>query len=774
MESLRDAARRLVTWYLDGVMHVVTSLAIMQMVARWTSSPGRPVFPDLQSGWVTATLFTLFFVEIILRTLYVPDWSSLRLVRARTWRGTIRAQCAECWHVFRTKVFDKWYLFDLVALISFIQFDQIRLLRGLRTLRAIARLGRLTRLARVAKQFRPRVSAVLPSVPVNPYFWLFTGNVVALVGAAMVLAGLEECSFSKAFSWSAQVFYAGESFYTDLEDPRAQAFGDLMKIPGVAFYAILIGLVPDMVQRMRQLIRFLVGSRLQGHYVVFGWGRSAYSLLRTLLAIFPRAQPHAVVVAEAEEPEELKELGVRYMRGPLSSLRTLERAAVRKARVVIVPPYHRSTLREANLDSRTFLLASHIAAGGRARRASRLIACTESLETYSAVKRLGGIPVDTCRFGGHILSQALLKPGLERVFEQLLPLGQASIFVESVPRRWASRSFSDLMLSVSPRRVRPLGIVRDGATVLVPDRSTATLPLAQSQAIVYVADRPKALRVSTRSGEGAKGQAGAGKWAPDRRGTDWAGRKLLVLGCNAQLGPVVNNLQTVPANVQILLSNETARSWIDPPGDRVGVEVGPLTSPSFLEPFVADDSLAGVLILMDSAGVDGAPESSHKGAEILVRIREIQRERRIRRCHVVVETASIADHARLHYLNGLYAHGPDPATPEGSTADLGLVCVEDLSNLLVTHAILDARIVEVFEDIVNAAEGSDLDVTGSTLEGEHVTFRHVASAFASDDDHNGLPIGILRGATATLNPPSLFELKQGDRVVYLKRTGPND
>jgi hypothetical protein len=758
-----------VTWYLDYVMHVVTSLAIMQMVFRWMSSPGRPVYPMMHGGWVTATLFTLFLVEILLRTFYVPDWTTVRLVRARTWKGRVRAWWGECWHVLRTQVFDKWYLLDLVALISFIEFRQLRLLRGFRTLKALARVIRLTRLARIAKQFRPKVTAVLPRLPANPYLLLFGGNAVVLVGAALILAGLEECSFGKALSWSAQVFYAGESFYTGLEDPRARAFGDLIKIPGVAFYAVLIGLVPDMLQRLRRLIAFLLGSRLQSHYVVFGWGQSAYSLLKALLTLFPRAIPRVVVVGEAEEPEELKELGVRYMRGPMASLRTLERVAVRKARIVIVPPYHQSTPQEADIDGRTFLLASHIAAAGRPRRASRLIACTESQETYSAVKRLGGIPVDTRGFGGHILSQALLKPGLERVFEQLLPFAKPRIFVERVPRRWASRSFSDLSRSALTQRVRPVGMVRDGSTILVPDPETATLPLRQSQAIVYIADNAKSLGAPARSGRVTEDQPDTGTWHPDRRGTDWEGRKLLVIGCNAQLGPVIRNLQTVPAEIHVMLSNETARAWIDPPDDRVRIEVGPLANSCFLRPFVADDALAGVLILEDLSGADDAPESSHQGAELLMRIREIQHEQQRPRCHVVVETSSIADHARLHYLNGLYASGQTPVSPDGSAEDLGLVCVEDLSNLLVTHALGDARVVEVFEDIMNAAKGSDVDVTGSTLQGEHVTFREVASAFERGEEP-GVPIGLLRGTSATLNPPSLFELQQGDRVVYLKKT----
>jgi hypothetical protein len=321
-------------------------------------------------------------------------------------------------------------------------------LKGLRTLRAIARFGRFTRLARVFKQFRPIAYDMVPGVSRNPYFLLFLGNAIVLVAASIILSWMEKCSFLKALSWSAQVFYSGESFYTQLQDPKAQRFGDLIKIPGVAFYALLIGLVPDMIQRLKRFATVLFGARLNGHYVIFGWNRPAYSLIKTFLNFFPGVRNRIVVLDEEEEPEDLKELGIRYMKSSLSRLWTLQRANIRKARVVIVPPNRHKIAFNDEIEKHIFLLASHLATNkGKA----ELIACTESSATCRSVIKLGGTAIDICRFGGHILSQTLLKSGIEKVYEQILSYDRSNIYVEPVPRHWAKSRWFLMMRLTSPR-----------------------------------------------------------------------------------------------------------------------------------------------------------------------------------------------------------------------------------------------------------------------------------------------------------------------------------
>jgi hypothetical protein len=50
MATLRNIVKGTVNFYLNYVMHVVTSLAIMQIIVSLLSSSERPFFIFLQSG----------------------------------------------------------------------------------------------------------------------------------------------------------------------------------------------------------------------------------------------------------------------------------------------------------------------------------------------------------------------------------------------------------------------------------------------------------------------------------------------------------------------------------------------------------------------------------------------------------------------------------------------------------------------------------------------------------------------------------------------------
>jgi len=483
---------RLVRFYLDRVMHLVTPLAILQIITQWASTPERPVFGFLQGEALRRAFIILFSAEIALRVLHVPDWSRLRNLRGDGWGQLWRNRLREGWMVLRTQVLDRWLFFDLIALVSFINLEQLRLLRGLRSVRALARLLRLARVGRVVKQFRPRLRGVGVRLRGGPYTWLIGGNGVCLLGSALVIAALEQCPFGKALSWTAQVFYAGGSYWTELTDARAQAFGDVIKIFGVGFYGLAIGLVPDMVQRARRALRSVFGIR--GHMVIVGWSKGAHSLVEHILSVRPQAQRQIYVVGDGDAPGEVKDLDLQYLQGPLADPTTARRASMSAAGAVIVPPGRRELSETDHLDGLSLFLASHLASTDSQEDASRLIACTASAETHDLLKRMGAGVIQTSQTGGRMLSQALLKPGLELVLEEMLsPMG-TSVFIGEAPRRWQRHTFSELADASVPGPITPLGLVAGGAVALVPDPALRGRPLAQSEGIVYLAHAPLRFR----------------------------------------------------------------------------------------------------------------------------------------------------------------------------------------------------------------------------------------------------------------------------------------
>jgi hypothetical protein len=251
---------------------------------------------------------------------------------------------------------------------------------------------------------------------------------------------------------------------------------------------------------------------------------------------------------------------------------------------------------------------------------------------------------------------------------------------------------------------------------------------------------------------------------------DWQGRKLLVIGSNAQLQAVLETLQTVAADVHVVVRDEAARQDVAGLGSAASVHVGPADSAGFLAQWVADETLHGVLILTSAAAerVDG---TDYKAGLILLRIRELERAHGLPPRHVVVETPSATDHGRLRRLNRLQ-HEDGPAADAGA-ADrrLGLVCVKDICGLLVAQAVTEPRAVEVFADIINATAGCELDWTTFEPGQGAVAFQDVAYTFATGAAGAGVPIAAQTLAETVVNPPGPYRLPADARIVYLRKVG---
>jgi hypothetical protein len=82
----------------------------------------------------------------------------------------------------------------------------------------------------------------------------------------------------------------------------------------------------------------------------------------------------------------------------------------------------------------------------------------------------------------------------------------------------------------------------------------------------------------------------------------------------------------------VVLNDETYIPSIEEQGDRIKIIVGRIGNEDFLKSVVLDDSLAGILILMDSAFMKPGRESGHEAAEILLRIREM-RNKHMKKMH---------------------------------------------------------------------------------------------------------------------------------------------
>lgn len=757
--------RKLVSFYLSRLMHFITSVAIVQMTLQWISTDERIYFELIQEAWVTSILFCSFLIELLLRTLFSPDWSGLKGLRTTGKFGKVRVYSREIRVILKTQVFNRWYLFDLLALLSFVRFDHLRLLRGLRTIRAFTRWLRLTR---VVKQFRPMVRKGFGWTPGLPYMLLIYGNIAIIIGSALIVAGMEGCSFGKALTWTVQVFATGGSFWTELTNPRAQAFGDWVKIPGILFYTSLVGLLPDMFNRSKRFFRKTMG--LRNHFVIIGWSEHAQTLLRNLLRREPGLQQRIYIVNDGDMSEDIRELGIQYVRGAITNPHTLERVAIQRARAVIIPPARGELANLDERDEQTFLLASYIASHSKKGNASHLLACTEDERMHDTIEALGGTALETLSFGGRLLSQAKLKPGLEQVFRDILHSRTANIYADRVPKRWLKRSFLELCRASENTTVKPLGLMFNGQLILVPKGSDASADMGNYESIVYLSEGDSMINLPLLHSNAKNTPTRTRITLGSIESTSADNRDLLIIGWNAQVPAIIHNLRNLPGHINLLTKSNRFQAEAEACCEDLRISVGATNDPVFLKHWIADDNIGGIFILVDTSDSEGIYETGYKSGEILLRIRELEKGQGIPHRHIVIETSSSADNDRLMYLNNIHSIHETTEPIKKDPANIGLVCPKELCGLLIAQAVDNPAVINVMEDIVNSQVGCDIEVTPLGMLSSEAVFSDIsAMAFKNRDLIDGIPIGVMRNGFAFMNPPALFQLNKDDALIHLLR-----
>jgi hypothetical protein len=529
----------------------------------------------------------------------------------------------------------------------------------------------------------------------------------------------------------------------------------------VGFYSLVIGLVPDMVQRARRTVRKVIG--LRGHLVIAGWNTGARSTVEHLLTVQPQDQRRIYVLGDGDPPGEVEDLGLQFIQGAPGDPATAKRASIARADAVFVPPGRGEPGANAPLDGLALFLASHLASAAPQGKASHLVACTTSAETGRLLARMGALVAETPQTGGCMLSQALLKPGVELVLQQMLAARRNQIVIEKVHRRWRRHTFHELAQACPDAAVTPLGLVLEGNARLVPDAGLRNRPLAESEGVVFLTRGPVLVGRPPRDSRPA---------TPDSRRLDdekpaiQPGDEVLLVGCNSHLDALISHLRAAGAQAHVLVADDRTADRLPPSVAPQLVHIAPPGSADRLREQLARDAMEGVLILADPLPGEEGPPPGQEAGQVLLRIRELEAQTGLAPAPVVIETATASDHPRLRYVNSLFA------TTGAPIPRLHLVCVQGMCGALMAMAVRAPRVVKMVQGLLDPSEGCELSIARATEEWVGSTFADVAAwAVGIPDSAPSIPIAVLRDSDAYLRPPAAFGLENGDRIVCIRRTG---
>jgi voltage-gated potassium channel len=386
-------------WYLElGLVGVF----ILEYLLRWYAAPNRLLHP--------ISFFAVVDLVAILPTLLMLSNSllALRLVRGFRFVRMLR-------------------MLRLLRLLKFLRFGML-IYRGLVSLRIyistldhqyhIRKLGRLFLWAAVA--------------------WVIGANLIHIT--ELKLVG-EQGPFADYWRSYWHVLIVLVSGIEDKEplSTLGRVEITLLMITGIVVVGMLTGeIVSILVKKVQRAGRLAIkppSSRFEEHVLILGNNSHLDNVVRQVSAALARRHLLVVVCPEAEE------------------LRVTEPAAYRRVYALAGDPVEMRVLEQADVDAalRVIVLAADDACADDPRQRDN----QALMETLAVVCRQGGVPLvvelqtdESLRYatplegidflvgrhyGARLISQAVLKPGMTRVFDRLMTFTEHSNEFYSVP-----------------------------------------------------------------------------------------------------------------------------------------------------------------------------------------------------------------------------------------------------------------------------------------------------------------------------------------------------
>ncbi|MDH3679451.1 MAG: potassium channel family protein [Acidimicrobiia bacterium] len=322
------------------------------------------------------------------------------------------------------------------------------------------------------------VRAVVRRIGLAVGLVVFVALVVRIGSGGYVDITGDEISFLDALYYaSVTVTTTGYGDITAVDSASRLATIVLITPARILFLILVVGTTVEVLtdQSRQHILTRRWRQRVDNHIVICGFGATGQSAAGELLS---RGITHDHIVAvdtDLDAVEQARRLGFVAVHGDATQTEVLDRAAVRRARAVVITPNRDDTAVLVTLTVREMNPHGHIVAGGREQENLHLL-------------RQGGADevIDATAAVGRMLGLATEVPGAVKVLDDLIDSGGGMELVE-----------------VAPAIIDGTAAVPAGATLVAVIRDGERLPPARLDPLrLSVGDRLIVLRDSARRPKG--------------------------------------------------------------------------------------------------------------------------------------------------------------------------------------------------------------------------------------------------------------------------------
>jgi Castor and Pollux protein voltage-gated ion channel component len=283
-----------------------------------------------------------------------------------------------------------------------------------------------------------------------------------------------------------------------------QSISIILTLFNLLVFAAVVGLVGTKIQtRLENMRRGTSRAIEDDHYVIIGWSEKVVPIIRELYAGLEKGKRVFAIISEHPiddiESEIRKSVGrkkhLRFVirQGSATDINDLQLVSIQNAKAVII-------LRQPSIDEdgdsyivKTIMAVEHLVRTSRVDRDSvpYIIAEMERPESeVLAVAAANGCPLSLVQPTdalGKIILQTARQAGLVQVYDELLEhhkcdvhAAPASTYPDLIGMPWDKLVFS------FPSAI-PIGVLREGKSILAPNASDANFSLSRTDDIYFIA-----------------------------------------------------------------------------------------------------------------------------------------------------------------------------------------------------------------------------------------------------------------------------------------------
>lgn len=460
----------------------------------------RKLFEFIYDPKIELTIFALILISVLILIIEV----SLPETGPVDWLGNKDAKLVESWFFkldvalsglfaveYMIKLWiapRKWYFvrhnwIDLLALLPILRVFRIgravRLLRLLRLLRLI-RVGHILqqRISDMSDEVQRRASENMV-IFIYLFFSLLFGTVGVMVFEKGNNPGFQH--LGDGLWWC--VVTLTTVGYGDIspKTPGGKIVAGIIMFIGLSFYALLTGVLSTIIieRTKRNETSNLEILSMQDHVVICGWNEVGRLLVKDLIE--SELDPDIVVIAGDSEHGRIVDPHVRYMEEDPTTAIALDRAQVRRSKIVVVLSNDKIPKQDA--DARTILT---ILAVEQLNPTVHTVAELHNEENIFHARNAGcDETIITGAYMGAVLSQAVQTPGVSDVYNHLfMPAEGAQLNEHPIDPSWAGMRFSEVSsASLKTERGVLLGYIRDRERFLAPAED---IKLKTGDKLIYI------------------------------------------------------------------------------------------------------------------------------------------------------------------------------------------------------------------------------------------------------------------------------------------------